>query len=130
MPHLPCYGELAARGEESISSFRFDLKCIRSSLVGSRLGLKKSPRRRSARLEVLQLEARALLSTTLAPRTAHDPFVAVTARANESRSVARANSARDQLVRPLPSIPPLARLGYYLTTHIENEQKLFGVQEP
>ena len=41
---------------------------------------------------------------------------------NASRSVVRVNFPLDQLVRPLPSISPLARLGYYLTTNTDHEQ--------
>jgi hypothetical protein len=96
---------------------------MRNSLIhGSLPGRKRTPRRRSIRLDVFQLEDRTLMSTALAPRTSHDAFLAATARVKESRPAIRANSPPHQLVRPLPSIPPLARLGYYLTTNIDHEK--------
>ncbi len=96
---------------------------MHNSLIhGSFPGRKQTPRRRSARLDVFKLEDRTLMSTALAPGTSHDAFLAATARVKESGPAIRANSPPHQLVRPLPSIPPLARLGYYLTTNIDHEK--------
>ena len=79
------------------------------------MGRKQVPPRRSARLEVCQLEDRALLSTALG--STHGGFLAATARVKGSQSVVRAVSPLRGAAKPLPAIPPIARLGYYLTTN-------------
>ncbi len=95
-----------------MSIFRFSATSIRAALVhGSFLDRKQAPTQRSTRLEVFQLEDRALLSTT--PGSTHGGFLAVNARVKDSQSAVQADSPLRDAAKPLPAIPPI---GAWVTT--------------
>ena len=97
-----------------MSISRFNLMGIQRSLIQASFLGRQKKRRRPARLEVSARGPRLVIDGAFAPRSGHDSFVTASSRVNESSSAVPAASPTDQT---LPSVPLLARLGYYVTTN-------------
>jgi pimeloyl-ACP methyl ester carboxylesterase len=97
----------------SILDFRW--AGVRVSFRGRSRSAGKATGRRRARLEVVSLEERTLLSGTAAHGLMHGALAAAHVRAGESRSATMAASSAVQSAESLPTVPLVERLGYYDT---------------